>query len=157
MNVTIDLVNASSDEALPSQQDFQRWAETAINAVKSGLNTESPAESELSIRLVGESESASLNESFRQKQGATNILSFPFSGINGSDINLLGDLAICAPLVKKEAEEQDKTEEAHWAHLTVHGVLHLSGYDHEEPSAAETMEALEIEIMDLLGFNNPYN
>jgi len=157
MNVTIELFNASSDDVLPPEQDFQLWTTTAMAAVAGEASSDLPDSSELSIRLINEAESASLNESYRQKSGPTNILSFPFTGVNGSDISLLGDIAICAPLVKKEAAEQDKSEEAHWAHLTIHGVLHLNGYDHEDPASAEEMEALEIRIMNTLGYDDPYS
>ena len=156
MNVTIDLVNASSDQALPEPQDFRHWAEAAMQTLAAVSEDSIATSSELSIRLVDEDESAGLNEHYRHKNGPTNILSFPFSGVNGSDVNLLGDLAICVPLVKKEAAEQDKSEAAHWAHLTVHGVLHLHGFDHEDVSEADAMEALEIRIMQSLGFANPY-
>lgn len=156
MNVTIDLINACTDSMLPSDQKFQQWTESAMTAVSAVQDTTVADNTELSIRLVDEAESAFLNESFRQKQGATNILSFPFAGIKGTDINLLGDIAICAPLVKKEAAEQNKSIESHWAHLTIHGVLHLYGYDHEKDATAEQMEALEISIMDSLGYSNPY-
>jgi len=156
MNVTIDLINACTDTMLPSDQEFQQWTEAAMAAV-SAINGATLADNtELSIRLVDETESAFLNENFRQKQGATNILSFPFDGIKGTDINLLGDIAICAPLVKKEAADQNKSIESHWAHLTIHGVLHLYGYDHEKDDAAKKMEALEISILNSLGFSNPY-
>lgn len=156
MNVTIELMNASSDTGLPSQKAFQNWTQTALTALDEAGHKPLPSETELSIRVVDEEESAFLNDNYRHKAGATNILSFPYDGVQGTGINLLGDLAICAPLVRKEAKAQNKTEEAHWAHLTVHGVLHLNGFDHEQASAAEQMEALEISILDSLGYRNPY-
>ncbi len=156
MNVTIDLVNASSENKLPQEQDFQHWTEAALKAIATEGSQPVSDSSELSIKLVGEAESASLNKNFRQKDGPTNILSFPYAEIHGSNIELLGDIAICAPLVKKEAAEQNKKEEAHWAHLTIHGVLHLNGFDHEHPGEAEAMESLEIRILDSMGFANPY-
>ena len=156
MKVIIELINACSDTMLPAQQDFQIWTETALAALASTQGSALPKKNELSIRVIDEAESASLNENYRQKQGPTNILSFPYSGIPGTGINLLGDLAICSPLVRKEATEQEKTIQAHWAHLTIHGVLHLKGYDHEDYSTAEQMESLEITIMETLGYTNPY-
>ena len=156
IDVTVDIVNASSNTDIPSSAEFQRWTETALAALAADGIDPGPAVTELSIRVVDADESAQLNAAYRQKQGPTNILSFPFAGIAGTGIGLLGDLAICAPLVVREAQEQHKPVRAHWAHLTVHGVLHLSGYDHEEPVAAGRMEALEIGILDTLGFGNPY-
>ena len=155
IDVTVEIVNASSDTQLPASTDFRHWTETALAAMQSNEETLADG-TELSIRVVDEAESAQLNETYRHKQGPTNVLSFPFEGIQGTGINLLGDLAICAPLVRKEAGEQNKPAQAHWAHLTVHGILHLKGYDHEEPAAAGKMEALEVRIMESLGFANPY-
>lgn len=155
MNVTIELMNASSEPLLPTPQDFRRWAESALAAAVADGST-ATADAELSIRVVDEEESAALNAGFRHKQGPTNVLSFPYPPMAGTDINLLGDLAICAPLVKKEAAGQDKPVEAHWAHLTVHGVLHLKGYDHEDAGEAAAMEALETRIMRGLGYGDPY-
>ena len=151
MNVTVDLVNASGDTAVPSRRDFQRWSAAAL----SRLQPDGP-DRELSIRLVDEEESALLNETWRRKAGATNILSFPAGDALPADLGLLGDLAICVPVVKREAGEQNKTEQAHWAHLCVHGVLHLNGYDHEAPREAEAMETLEADILAQLGFADPY-
>jgi probable rRNA maturation factor len=161
MKVIIELMNDSSETMLPSTQDFQDWTEATLLALAAKSNEAAQDEAELCIRLVNEEESASLNENYRQKKGPTNILSFPYSEIEGvtgveTDLNLLGDLAICVPLVKKEATEQNKAIEAHWAHLTVHGVLHLHGYDHEEDMAANKMENLEISILNTLGYENPY-
>ena len=110
--------------------------------------------SQLSIRIVNEAESAELNAHYRHKQGATNILSFPVPP--GLPELLLGDLAICAAVVAREAQEQNKSADAHWAHMTVHGVLHLKGYDHEEPAEADAMEALERRILGQLGYADPY-
>ena len=156
MNVTIDLMNACADASTPEASDFQHWTEATLDAVAaSGHHL--PDSLELSIRVVDETESAALNETWRHKQGPTNILSFPFAGFQGTDVNLLGDLAICAPLVAREAAEQDKTETAHWAHLTVHGVLHLNGYDHEEDHKALQMETLETSILQGLGYPDPYH
>jgi probable rRNA maturation factor len=161
MKVIIELMNASSESMLPSTQDFQHWSEITLLALAEKSNEAAQEKAELCIRLVDEQESASLNENFRQKKGPTNILSFPYTEVEGvtgvdTDVNLLGDLAICVPLVKKEATEQNKAIDAHWAHLTVHGVLHLHGFDHEEDKAANKMESMEISILNTLGYENPY-
>lgn len=149
MTVTVDLQNASGMRGVPLRRDFKRWASAAL----AQLNPGHP-KSRLSIRIVDEAESAELNSQYRHKQGATNILSFPVPP--GLPDTLLGDLAICAAVVTREAREQNKTPDAHWAHLTVHGVLHLKGYDHEEPQAADAMEALEKRILEQLGYQDPY-
>jgi probable rRNA maturation factor len=154
MNVIIDLDNASKATAVPSSEQFNTWSVAALHSL--GLDNR-PCE--LSIRLVDESESAELNSRYRNKTGPTNILSFPMGADFAfpEDMALpLGDLAICVPVVEREAPEQNKPLEAHWAHLTVHGVLHLNGFDHEEAAEAEAMEQLEISILATLGFPNPY-
>lgn len=152
MNVTVELVNASGDPAIPTQKEFQLWATTAMGNLMSDNTSR-----ELSIRVINEDESSFLNQTYRLQQGATNILSFPVSENAIEKINLMGDLAICAPVVRKEAHEQNKTLTAHWAHMIVHGVLHLNGFDHEERDEAEKMESLEIAILNKLGFDDPYH
>jgi probable rRNA maturation factor len=150
MSVTVDLQNASGMRRVPLKREFTRWASAALAHLAPGQ----AAKSSLSIRIVDEAESAELNSHYRHKQGPTNILSFPVpEGLPGT---LLGDLAICAAVVAREADEQQKTLEAHWAHMTVHGVLHLKGYDHEVPDEADAMEALETRILEQLGYQNPY-
>ena len=111
---------------------------------------------ELSIRIVDEAESADLNHTYRHKSGPTNVLSFPCEVPDGVPLDLLGDLVICAPVVAREAQAQGKASEAHWAHMVIHGVLHLRGYDHIDTAEAERMEALEIDILSRLGYPNPY-
>jgi probable rRNA maturation factor len=105
------------------------------------------------IRLVDKAESAALNVAYRQKQGPTNVLAFP---LQDEEENYLGDLIICSPLVAEEAQAQGKSIEAHWAHLVVHGTLHLLGYDHIQPDEATIMENLEIDILNALNYPNPY-
>ena len=105
---------------------------------------------------MDEDEGAELNEAYRRKQGPTNVLSFPFEAPPGVELSLLGDIVVCAPVVAREAGEQGKILESHWAHMVVHGCLHLLGYDHMEPVEAEAMEALETEILGGLGYPNPY-
>ena len=111
---------------------------------------------EQTICVVDETQSRELNHRFRGKDSATNVLAFP--GDNDLlDYDCLGDLVICAPLVALEAQQQNKHLDAHWAHLVVHGMLHLQGFDHQSDEQATRMEALEIEILDTLGYTNPYN
>jgi probable rRNA maturation factor len=153
MTVTVDLQNASGLKSVPLRRDFKRWAAAALAQV-APEQAAGQVKSRLSIRIVSEAESAELNAHYRHKQGATNILSFPVPP--GLPDALLGDLAICAAVVAREAREQDKRPDAHWAHLTVHGVLHLKGYDHEEPQQADAMEALEKQILGHLGYQDPY-
>jgi probable rRNA maturation factor len=114
---------------------------------------------ELTVRIVGETESATLNERFRNVIGATNVLAFPYdnSPCEGAiDLELIGDLVICAPVLEREAAAQGKTLLAHWAHILIHGTLHLVGYDHENVEDAQVMEEREKELLGLLGFDDPY-
>jgi probable rRNA maturation factor len=111
---------------------------------------------EVSVRVVGAARSRSLNARYRGKDRPTNVLSFPGAGGMPDGRCFLGELVICAPVVAREARAQGKSAEAHWAHLTVHGVLHLLGFDHERPAEAAKMEAREVQILDRLGFSNPY-
>ena len=147
MNVTVDVQRIMP--AGPADDQFQSWVETILTA-------EQKADAELTVRIVDENESAALNEEYRNKTGSTNILSFPFDCPDEVELNLLGDLVICAPVVEREAKQQGKQSQAHWAHMLVHGVLHLLGYDHIKEHDAEKMELREVEIMALLGFANPY-
>ncbi len=150
--MNIDLQIASDNPPLPSQQQFEQWVELACPQ---------RLKAELVVRLVDEDESAELNLSYRQKKGSTNVLSFPFERPEGlpDDVlidDCLGDLVICVPVVKQQAEEQGKTVTDHWAHLVIHGCLHLQGYDHIEEKDANVMEGLEIELLNSVGIANPY-
>ena len=153
MNVIVDVQYAQEEipeaEAdIPPPKAFENWVAAALSGrAESG---------ELTIRVVGTAEGTALNESFRHRSGPTNVLAFPMDKSPESDLPLLGDLVICAPLVLQEAREQQKAPLAHWAHLTVHGTLHLLGYDHDESGEAEIMEGLEAEILSGLGFPDPY-
>jgi probable rRNA maturation factor len=109
------------------------------------------------IRIVDEDESAQLNETYRHKSGATNVLSFPFDVPEGIELNLLGDLVICAPVLSREADTQNKTIMAHWAHIIIHGTLHLLGYDHIDDVDAQEMEEKEIALLQTLSISNPYD
>ncbi|HKK13711.1 MAG TPA: rRNA maturation RNase YbeY [Gammaproteobacteria bacterium] len=133
---------------VPAAADLRRWARAALG------ETGDPGE--LVVRVVDEAESAGLNEAYRHKHGPTNVLSFPFEAPPQVDSTLLGDVVICAPVVGREAREQGKASSAHWAHMVVHGVLHLRGYDHVQTEQAEAMEALERRILAQLGYRDPY-
>ena len=144
----LDLQRVSQDEA-PGDEDFRRWCELALR--------QRSADSELTIRLVDEAEGRELNHTWRQKDYATNVLSFPADVPDELlDIPLLGDLVICVPVVAHEAAEQGKPLEAHWAHLVIHGCLHLLGYDHIDDAEADEMEALERQLLAELGHPDPY-
>lgn len=147
MSVTVDVQRIMPGG--PSDELIQNWVEQTLEA-------EQKNDAELTVRIVDESESAALNEEYRHKSNSTNVLSFPFECPEEVALNLLGDLVICAPVVEREAKEQQKNSQAHWAHMLVHGVLHLLGYDHIEQAEAETMEAREIKILESIGFPNPY-
>lgn len=142
---------------LPAEADFLRWAEATLAAAGTAV----PASVTLDIRIVGERESQALNRDYRGKDKPTNVLSFPAELppelIAELDEVPLGDLAICAEVVAREALEQGKPLQAHWAHMTVHGVLHLLGHDHIEAVDAARMEPLEIRILAGLGCDNPYD
>ncbi|WP_426152475.1 rRNA maturation RNase YbeY [Pseudomonas sp. DC3000-4b1] len=146
--VELDLQQASS-QPTPSEARFRQWCELALRQ-RSG-------DSELTIRIVDEAEGQDLNRTYRQRDYPTNVLSFPADVPDDMlDIPLLGDLVICAAVVEREAQEQGKTAEAHWAHMVIHGCLHLLGYDHLEDEEAEEMEGLERELLAELGFPDPY-
>ena len=152
MSVIVELMNLSGEPAVPSQAEFEGWSEAVLKELNHGEQT-----LELGIRLVSENESAELNQNFRNKQGPTNVLSFTYSDIPlEAQQNLLGDLAICSQVVIREAQEQHKTIKAHWAHMTIHGMLHLLGQDHQEDIEAEAMEKLESNILTKLGYSQPY-
>ena len=148
MAITLDLQLASSAGAVPDSKQFQLWLEAALLPFVE--------EAEVTVRVVDEAESQQLNHSYRGKAKPTNVLSFPFQCPPGIEMSLLGDLVICAPVVANEAQEQGKATEAHWAHMVVHGCLHLLGFDHIKDDEAEQMEAEEIQILQQLGFANPY-
>lgn len=148
MSIILDLQLASSASELPDATQFQRWLQAAILPFQD--------EAEVTIRIVDEQESQQLNLQYRGKDKATNVLSFPFQCPPGIELPLLGDLVICAGVVRAEAAEQNKPLAAHWAHMVVHGCLHLLGFDHINDADAEQMEAEEIQILQQLGISNPY-
>ena len=146
-NVEVLLALASDCATVPSSGDFETWAKAAYRGDDMV---------QLSIRIVDEEESRALNSRYRNKNSPTNVLSFPLHAPCGEDVQLLGDLVICAQVVEREAAEEGKVLQARWAHMLVHGMLHLQGHDHLEAQQAEAMEQLEAEIMQKLGFANPY-
>lgn len=149
MSVTLDLQLAcASPDGLSTEAQLQCWLDGTILGFQ--------PEAEVTVRLVDEAESRELNHTYRGKDKPTNVLSFPFEAPPGLELPLLGDLVICRQVVEAEAVEQGKPLMAHWAHMVVHGSLHLLGYDHIEDEEAEEMEQLERDIMQELGFADPY-
>lgn len=146
--IQVDVEDVSGADGVPAAEALTRWAEAALSGRR--------AEAELSIRIVAEPESAELNDTYRHKAGPTNVLSFPAELPPGVPVATLGDLVICAPVVAREAAVQGKSPEAHWAHMVVHGCLHLLGFDHEDDRQAAEMEPLETAILAGLGFPDPY-
>lgn len=138
---------ASRVSGAPSVTELRAWARAAAGTHQHG---------EVTIRIVGDSESAGLNLRYRGKSGPTNVLSFPYPAVPGAPRVLCGDLVLCAPVVLRQAAEQHKPVTQHWAHLVVHGMLHLQGYDHEVADAAAEMETLEVNILKSLNIQNPY-
>ncbi|MEE8365447.1 MAG: rRNA maturation RNase YbeY [Gammaproteobacteria bacterium] len=146
--VRIDLQNEESIDVIPDLQQLTRWVESSLLKQYDNL--------EQTIRVVDDAESRALNLRFRKIDAPTNVLSFPASN-DYLDYQCLGDLVICAPVVATEALQQAKPQLAHWAHMVVHGMLHLQGFDHRTDTEAKKMEALEVEILSTLGYINPYN
>ena len=147
MTISIHIQRACASEESPDEASIQRWVMAARRATDT---------SEVSIRIVDEQESALLNNKYRGKTGPTNVLSFPFDAVTPEPLPILGDLVICVPVVIQEAKEQHKSIDAHWAHMIIHGVLHLLGYDHSNEKDSEIMESLETEILLGLDFPEPY-
>ncbi len=149
-SITIDLQVApeADKNRVPKKAAIKRWVAAAL--------AEQKQTAEMCIRVVGDGESQALNSQYRGKDKPTNVLSFPCELPPGVDLPVLGDLVICEPVVSREAREQDKTPEAHWAHMVIHGTLHLLGYDHMEDDEAREMEALETNLLTQLGYPAPY-
>ena len=148
-NMLIDLQIASENiDGLPTLEQIEQWATAAVQPESDDV--------EMTVRIVDEAESQALNRTYRAKDRPTNVLSFPFECPTEVSLPLLGDLVICRQVVEYEAAEQEKPLMAHWAHMVVHGSLHLLGYDHIDDTEAEEMESLETKIMQGLGFVDPY-
>lgn len=149
----LDLIiqNLQEECAVPSHELLQKWAEQAL---------ENDADVQVSLQIVSTEESQQLNNDYREKNKPTNVLSFPMelpkSLIEEMPVSLLGDLVVCAQVVAAESLQQGKTMNEHWAHMLVHGMLHLQGYDHIEDAEAELMEQKEVVVLNKLGFENPY-
>ena len=144
----MDIQIACDDDDVPSTSALRAWASAAA---RSG-----PADVELTVRVVDVAEGAQLNERYGGKPGATNVLSFPFDPPPGVSLPLIGDVVVCAPVVRREALERAVVPCAHWAHLVVHGVLHLLGHDHQHPGETTRMQAQESRILEGLGFEDPH-
>lgn len=149
MSYQIDVEVNSSSTKIPSVENIELWISAALQSDE--LN-----QAEVSVYIVDEAESQELNAQYRGKDKPTNVLSFPADIPDEVGVPLLGDLVICAPVVEREAQEQGKTLDAHWAHMLVHGTLHLLGYDHVEDDEADVMEALETRLITQLNFPAPY-
>lgn len=153
-------VDDAAQQSVPSTEKIQEWASAALTQVSKAQVDKSQAEQQMTVRIVDVNEITQLNEQYRQKTGATNVLSFPFEWPpevpeEARDENL-GDLVICAAIVEKEAGAQNKSIEAHWAHMIIHGALHLLGYDHLTDDEAQQMEAEEIAVLASFSYTNPY-
>ena len=146
--LAVHVEDVSGFEPVPSAAEIGGWIDSAVAAEASG---------EISIRLVGEAEGAALNERYRGRAGPTNVLAFTGPDpAAGPKPRLLGDVVICAPVVAREAAEQGKALNAHWAHIAIHGALHLLGYEHDSEAGAEAMERHETALLAALGFEDPY-
>lgn len=155
MPLQVDLDHAYSDPSIPAQSDIESWIEKSIE-----LQSKRPAaknDAEVSIRIVDDAEISELNQQYRNKLGPTNVLSFPCDLPDHIEVPLLGDIIISAPTVLEEAQAQNKPAQAHWAHLFVHGTLHLLGYDHQTDEEATEMEQLERIILQAFGYPDPYH
>jgi len=144
--LSLSVQYAAKPEEVPTRAQLRRWVKAALRQ-----------DAEIALRIVDEEEGRALNRDYRGKDYATNVLTFVYDDeFPGAERPLAGDIVLCAPVVAREALQQEKPVEAHYAHLTVHGVLHLQGYDHESDEEARQMEALEIQIVTKLGYADPY-
>ena len=148
MSSGVAVQRACAASGVPPPGKLVQWAEAALAGRSEGA--------QMTVRVVDEAEGATLNERYRRRDGATNVLAFAFDAPELPSLRILGDIVVCAPVAAREAREHSKRLDAHWAHLVIHGTLHLLGYDHEEPGSAQKMEAIEREILDRLGYPDPY-
>lgn len=150
----LDLQIAGEDDDVPEPGQMEKWLSATLQHANYHADVSLPIE--ITIRIVEPQESQELNATYRHKNNPTNVLSFPFESPDDVPLQLLGDLVICAAIVKREAQDQGKSLESHWAHMVIHGCLHLLGFDHMETEDTEKMETLEIAIMADLGYSDPY-
>ena len=148
MSIKIEIQYATEINDLPEEGLIKKWVNSSLNGYIENA--------ELTIRIVDKAEGAQLNEKWRNAQGPTNVLSFPYSDLNETTKSIQGDIVICAPLILREAAEQKKSIDAHWAHIIVHGILHLLRYDHDNENDANEMESLETSILGKLKISDPY-
>ena len=154
MRSHVAVQHACAVNGIPATAKLVQWADAVLEGRLEGA--------QMTVRVVGETEGAALNERYRKRSGATNVLAFGFDAPELpdapelSDTNILGDVVVCAPVVEREARAHSKPLDAHWAHLVIHGTLHLLGYDHDEPDSARAMEAVEVEVLGSLGYSDPY-
>lgn len=150
MRLLLSVQYAAKRRGLPRKAAIQRWAHAALKGLRRGQIA-------LGVRIVEARESAALNRRYRGKSGSTNVLSFPFAAPAGTRSDMLGDLVICAPAVRREARALRRPAQAHWAHMVVHGIMHLRGYDHENEKDAAVMERRETRVLRALGYANPHD
>ena len=148
MELILDIQNEYEFE-VPSKEELENWIRTTFN------HSDQIIKADICVRIVDESECSHLNETYRKKKGPTNVLTFPY-GNHNDEHKLQGDIVVCAPVVAAEAAAHKKSTTAHWTHMIVHSILHLLGYDHTNDADAETMESLEIKILNSLNISNPY-
>ncbi|CAK0773171.1 endoribonuclease YbeY [Gammaproteobacteria bacterium] len=150
--VTVKVQYAVAKEDVPQANLISQWVKSALSQAAKSRRLAA----EVTVRVVGKKEITDLNHRYRHKNAPTNVLSFGYDIPPGTDLPLFGDIVICAPIAAEEAIKQGKERDAHWAHLIVHGTLHLLGFDHEDPIAAMSMEALETQILSQSGYPDPY-
>ena len=148
MSTGVEVQRTCAEPGVPPAAKLAQWAEAALDGRCDGAR--------MTVRVVNEAEGAKLNGRYRGKAGATNVLAFAFDAPEVPSVRILGDVVVCAPVAAREALARSKRLDAHWAHLVVHGTLHLLGYDHDEPGSAGEMETLEREILHRLGYSDPY-
>ena len=149
MVIKVNIQRATKTSGIPSNLHIRKWVRASLQGC-----TDRP---ELTVRIVGTKEASRLNWKWRRKKGPANVLSFPAHDMQGFVPGLLGDIVLCAPVIAKEAMQQGKSLGAHWAHMIIHGTLHLIGYDHKKPAETRKMESLEIKILAAMGIADPYN
>ena len=145
----IEIQRGEGIGSVPDDEEFERWVDAARHVV-------TKKNAALCIRIADDKEITELNRKFRHGIGLTNVLSFPYELSDEAGVCLLGDIVICASVVRREAEEQHKAVSAHWAHMVLHGILHLLGHDHQNSAESEVMEGMEAELLNQLGFADPY-